>query len=84
MSERTEISQDFVNLHKYSNIADWVQGYCDTVKSNNQMLDTIYSRLIDETYGEVREVGENYFEIEISSHYTKNGYSVIFNFEKPE
>lgn len=78
MNDKIKIAADYVALHKDSDLENWTPFN----KSKTEKLLTIYNNLINDVYGEVRELELGRFEIEIGAHDSKTGAPVLFEFNQ--
>jgi hypothetical protein len=62
--------QEFISLHNEYN-AEHLQ---------SQPVDVIYSNILNDLYGETRDLGDGWVELEISGLDSFNGNPVLFNF----
>jgi hypothetical protein len=83
MTNKTQIAADYIALHKDSNINNW-SGYYESVgcytSSRSEKLEAIYDNLINDVYGETREIAPGKYEIEICSNDSKTGAPILFEF----
>ena len=74
MNKQIEIAKEYISKHNEM-IVDEYQG-----STNDQWLD-VFNCLIGGVYGECRETGNNWYEIEISRFDTNSGNPFIFEFQ---
>lgn len=93
--QRIEIAKGFVSLHKADNVNEWAAG--DSLNGHFKQGDpaylAVYDKLIGCVYGDVTCPNSEYdddgdiikcgtlCEIEINSHESKSGHSIIFTWE---
>ena len=78
MNDKIKIAADYVALHIDSDLENWTPFN----KSKTEKLETIYNNLINDVYGEVREIEPGRYEIEIGSLESKTGSSILFEFNE--
>ena len=78
MNDKTSIAADYVALHKDSDLENWTPFN----KSKTEKLETIYNNLINDVYGEGRELEPGRYEIEIGSLESKTGAPILFEFNQ--
>jgi len=76
MQTRIQLAKDFVSMHKNANIDDWQPLY---IFGNSKYL-AIYHNLIDGVYGNTGSDDEDR-AVEISSHESKTGNSILFDID---
>ena len=82
MKTKVEIANNFILSHK--EIEEWAPFHL----SGDAKLEHIFNNILQGLYGECREVDDllrsGEYEIEISSHDSRSGNSVLFNFIEPD
>lgn len=80
MTNKTQIAADYIALHKDSNINNWSGSVGCYTSSRSEKLEAIYNNLINDVYGETREIAPGKYEIEICSNDSKTGAPILFEF----
>lgn len=83
MTNKTQIAADYVALHKDSDLDNWSPYYQPApakILNKREKLETIYNNLINDVYGETREIAPGTYEIEICSNDSKTGAPILFEF----
>ena len=80
MKTKVEIANNFILSHRQIDVDEWAPFHL----SGDAKLEHIFNNILQGLYGECREVddllGSGEYEIEISSHDSRSGNSVLFNF----
>lgn len=78
MKTKAEIANDFILLHKEIDRDAWAPFHL----SGDAKLEHIFNNILQGLYGECNGSGE--YEIEVSSHDSRSGNSVLFYFVDPD
>jgi len=80
MKTKTEIANDFILLHKEIDRDAWVPFHL----SGDAKLEQIFNNILQGLYGRCEELESGEYEIEIDSHDSRSGNSVLFYFVDPD
>jgi len=79
------IAKDFVELHRDANLDNWTPYYKpapDKILSIPEKLETIYYRLFDGDYGEIKKIHANTYQVEIPARLSRTQEPILFEFSK--
>ena len=84
MKTKAEIAHSFILSHKAIDVDAWAPYHL----SGDAKLEQIFNNILQGLYGECNEVdhliGSGEYEIEIDSHYSRLGKSILFYFVDPD
>jgi hypothetical protein len=84
MKTKAEIANSFILSHKAIDVDAWAPFHL----SGDAKLEQIFNNILQGLYGECNEVdhlvGSGEYEIEIDSHYSRSGNSILFYFVDPD